>query len=88
MSVIAKIILDRRRPRRNNTYPLYLRIWFKRSNVNISLGYTLSSDDWDETNGQVKKSCSLVSNITRMNNYLTKQMTNAYDVITQLQDRG
>lgn len=88
MSVIAKIILDQRRPRRNNTYPLYLRVWFKRSNLNIALGYTISTDDWDELNEQVKKSCTLVSNLTRLNNYLAKQKTNAYDVITQLQDRG
>ncbi len=88
MSVIAKIILDRRRPRRNNTYPLYLRIWFKRSNFNISLGYTIFPDDWDEANEQVKKSYTMVSNITRLNNYIAKQKTNAYDVITQLQDKG
>lgn len=88
MAVIAKIILDRRRPRRNNTYPLYLRVWFKRTNINISMGYTISEDDWDDTNERVLKSCTLVSNITRLNNYLAKQKTNAYDVITQLQDRG
>jgi len=88
MAVIAKIILDRRRPRRNNTCPIYLRIWFKRTNINISLGYTISEDDWDDTNERVLKSCTLVSNITRLNNYLAKQKTNAYDVITQLQDKG
>ncbi len=88
MTAIAKIVLDRRRPRRNNTFPLYLRIWFKRSNFNISLGYTISTNDWDETNERVKKSCTLVSNITRLNNYIAKQRTNAYDVITQLQDKG
>ena len=88
MGVIAKIILDQRRPKRNKTYPLYLRIWFKRSNLSIPLGYYLTPEDWDETNEQVKKSSTLVSNITRLNNYIAKQKTNAYDVITQLQDRG
>ena len=88
MAVIAKIILDHRRMRRNNTYPLYLRVWFKRTNINISLGYTIPGDDWDDTNERVLKSCTLVSNITRLNNYLAKQKTNAYDIITQLQDRG
>lgn len=45
MTDIAKIVLDQRRPRKNNTFPLYLRIWFKRSNASISLGYTISPDD-------------------------------------------
>ncbi len=53
MGVIAKIILDQRRPKRNKTYPLYLRIWFKRSNLSIPLGYYLTPEDWDETNEQI-----------------------------------
>lgn len=88
MNAIVKIILDQRWPRKNNTYPLYLRIWFKRNNASIPLGYTIAFDDWDEINEQVKKSYKQVSNITRLNNYIAKKKTNAYDVITQLQDEG
>ncbi len=88
MAIIAKIILDQRRSKRNETYPLYLRIWFKRSNISIPLGYNIKEEDWDEIHEEVKKSSTVVNNLTRLNNYLAKQKTNAYDVITQLQDSG
>lgn len=88
MTAIAKIVLDKRRPRKNNTFPLYLRIWYRRSNASIALGYTIPFDDWDEINEQVKKSCKQVENITRLNNHIAKKKAKAYDVITQLKDTG
>jgi len=80
--------LDQRWPRKNNRYPLYLRIWYRRSNASIALGYTIPFDDWDEINEQAKKSCKQVVNITRLNNFIAKKKANAYDIITQLRDAG
>lgn len=88
MATNIKIILDERRAKKDNTYPLVLRILRNRKSISIPLGYSFLKKDWSEKEEKVRKSCNIVTNITRLNNYLHKQRTYAYDVINSLEDSG
>lgn len=88
MSTNVRIILDKRRQKSDKTYPLILRIVHYRKSTSIPLDYSILEKDWNETDCAVKKSSQVVSNVTRLNNYLLKQKTNAIDIINQLEDSG
>lgn len=51
-----KIILDTRRPRKDQTYPVILRVSKNRQNTSVSLGIHVSERDWDDRKRQVRKS--------------------------------
>ncbi len=88
MASNVKIILDKRRQKRNKTYPLVLRIFHNRKSTSISLGYSLYESDWDEEKCKILKSFKGVSNLSRLNNWILKQKVNALDIINKLQDSG
>jgi len=88
MNTNILIILDKRRQKKDKTYPLILRIIHNRKSISISLGYSLLEKDWNEKTTSIKKTSKVVSNVTRLNNLISKQKTRAFDIITQLQDSG
>ncbi len=49
--VTAGIILDTRRPRQDNTYPVKLRINYKRNRKYYNIGYFLTEDDFEKVMG-------------------------------------
>ena len=88
MSTSVPIVLDERREKKDGTCPLVLRIIHNRKSTAIPLGYSLPSKDWDEKKRMVKKSSTLVSSVTRLNNLLAKRQTDAMDMVTRLEDEG
>ncbi len=89
MATFVKIVLDTRKNSKKDdgTYPIILRLWHKRTNRTIcSLGYYANKEDWDISTQTLLKSYSLVSNLTRTNNFLNKRKTIAFDVINELKD--
>lgn len=88
MASTVKIILDTRRSKSNQTYPLILRFIHNRKSVSMPLGYSILQTDWDEEKCFVLKSYKGISNISRLNNWIQKQRVNAMDIINKLQDTG
>lgn len=91
MATFVKIVLDTRKnsKKENGTYPIILRLWHQGSNRTIcSLGYYATKEDWDSSAQSLLKSYSLVTNITRTNNFLTKKRTIAFDVINDFKDNN
>ena len=88
MASNVKIILDTRRSKSDQTYPLILRFIHNRKSVSMPLGYSILQTDWDEEKGFVLKSYKGISNISRLNNWIHKQRVNAMDIINKLQDTG
>jgi len=89
MATNVKIVLDTRANSKkdDNTFPIILRLWHKGTNRTICpLGYYAKKLNWDDETQSLLKSYTLVSNITRTNNFLTKQRIIAFDVINDLKD--
>jgi len=89
MATTVKISLDKRRSRKDKTYPLVMRITHNsRSTISIALGYYVLENDWDDKFSRIKNSYQGTENVGRLNNYFRKQQTKAIDIVTQLQDSG
>lgn len=56
METTFKIVLDKRRAKKNNTYPLRMRVYQGREYKTYSLGIDLRETDWNEQTQQVKTS--------------------------------
>jgi integrase len=82
------ISLDKRREKKDGTFPLILRLTHLRKTTSISLGYNISEKDWDEKNRRIKKSYKDVSSVSRLNNKLAKQKAEAMDIINNLDEKG
>ena len=88
MSLNIKLLLDKRRARQDGKYPLIMRLLLDRKSINISLGYSLLENEWDEKNEKIRSKAKLGENVTRLNNVIHKKRTEAYDFFTTLQDSG
>ena len=80
------IALDNRRAKPDGTYSLLLRITHHRTVGQISLGIHLHPKDWDEKKRMIKSSYKGTESVTRLNNFILKQKTNALDIITRLEE--
>ncbi len=87
MNTNIKLSLDTRRKKKDNSFPIILRLTHLRKTTSISLGYSVQSEDWDDKNQKVKKSFKGVSSISKLNNQLLKEKTRATDIINDLDDK-
>ncbi|MEL6254688.1 MAG: site-specific integrase [Bacteroidota bacterium] len=86
MNTSIAISLDKRRKKKDGTYPLIMRLTHKRKTTSISLGYAIPLSDWDSKRKQVKKNSHVSSSIYRINNLIQKKKSDAMGVITKLEE--
>jgi integrase/recombinase XerD len=77
----TKIVL-RKKPNKDKTYPLAIRITKDRKSSFIHLGYSLFESQWDAKNQLVKKSHP---NSARLNNLIRKKLADATDKALDLE---
>jgi integrase/recombinase XerD len=77
----VKVVL-RKKPNKDGTLPLSLRITKDRKTSFIHLGYTLQEKDWDEKAQRAKKS---YTNHVRLNNFIIKKLSEANDGALELE---
>jgi integrase/recombinase XerD len=88
MKASANINLDTRRKKKDETYPLVLRLVCNLDSRTIPLEYSVIKDDWDPDLEMVRKTCKKYSNVTRINNYLHKKQQDAQDILDKLTTTG
>lgn len=88
MGLNIKLLLDKRRIKEDNTYPLVMRIIYQRKSVNVPLGYSLMEKEWDDKKERVKTSSKVTDSINRLNGLIHKKRTNAYGLINRMEDEG
>ena len=88
MGLNIRFLLDKRRIKSDNTYPLVMRIVYNRVPLNISTGYSVEEINWDDKRERIKPSSKISGNINRLNNLIHKKRTRAYDLLTKLEDEG
>lgn len=88
MNTNVVISLDKRRAKKDGTYPVIMRLGHNAQTTSIPIGISVSDKDWDEKKRTVKKSYKGVSSVTRLNNQIEKEKTDAMDIIFKLHELG
>jgi len=88
MKSSANLVLDLRRPKKDNTFSICLRIVHDRTSSYITLDYSVLPEHWDKVNMQITKDCKKYSNLVRINNSLTRKQLDAIDIIEKLTASG
>lgn len=78
--------LDKRRPKKDGSYPLVFRLSHQGATANISTKLSIPASDWNNRTRKVKKTYKGVESVTRLNNELDKKKADFVDAITQLND--
>lgn len=88
MNATVNIILDPRRPKNDGTYPISLKVIFKRTKFYINSGYSVKKEHWDEEKLQITKDCKKYSRLVHTNNEITQKHIDAFKVIEDLYKSG
>ena len=88
MAFSVSLVLDKRVENRDGTYTINLQIIVNRKMTTIASDYSVCEKDWDAKNRQIRNSSKLAGNISRINNILSKQRSDAMDKLTGLHDAG
>jgi hypothetical protein len=86
MSSSVKISLDTRRPKKDGTFPIILRVTHNRKTTSVATGYSVPMQYWDQSKAVIKKTYKGFGNITRVNNHILKQKAKAIDRLTKLDE--
>ncbi|WP_077923527.1 site-specific integrase [Spirosoma sp. 209] len=88
MNTNVVISLDTRRAKKDGTYPVIMRLGHNAQTTSIPIGISVAVADWDEKKRAIKKSYKGVSSVTRLNNQIDKEKTDAMDIILKLHELG
>ncbi len=88
MAFNAKILLDKRRSKDDNSFPVILRLLINRKSTSISLNLSLPEKAWDDKNQCIKSGYKGIENVSRLNNSIFKKRTHAMDVLLKLDETG
>jgi site-specific recombinase XerD len=88
MKASANLVLDLRRPKKDGSFSVCLRIVHKSTSAYITTEFSVLKEHWDDENLQIKKECKKYSNLVRINNSLTKKRLDAIDIIEKFTASG
>jgi integrase/recombinase XerD len=84
MATSAKLTLDLRKPKKDGTFPIVLRITHQRTPVYIIYEYSVFPEHWDKVAKCIISKCKKYDDRTWINNYLLEQQVNANKIINNL----
>tara|TARA_R110002020_G_scaffold185364_1_gene382916 strand:+ start:368 stop:1585 length:1218 start_codon:yes stop_codon:yes gene_type:complete len=87
MNTRFNLILDTRRKRKDNTFPIIFRLIHLGKSTSIATGYAVPERYWDATKQEVKNSYQDTLSVARLNNVLLKEKARANDIINKLADQ-
>ncbi|XOV94613.1 MAG: phage integrase SAM-like domain-containing protein [Bacteroidota bacterium] len=87
MSTSVTLSLDRRRPKKDGSCPIVLRLSHGKRTINIQSGYDVQEKYWDDNNRKIRTACPTIDNVTRANNILIKKKAEAVDLINDLDEQ-
>jgi len=88
MNTSVRLVLDKRRSRRDNTYPVALRLIHNRQTTHMALGYSILEKDWNKTSSEIKKSCKTVGGVNQANELILSKRSEAKTLITDMERSG
>jgi site-specific recombinase XerD len=87
MKTFIVLSLDTRRPKKDGTCPILLRISHYGKIAAITTGIYIKDTDWDDSARSIKSSYKGTESVTRLNNFLQKKKAEAIDIVTKLDER-
>ena len=87
MNTNIKLSLDTRRKKKDDSYPIILRLTHFRKTTSISLGQSIKKEFWDNKNEKVKRAFKGTSSVSKLNNQLLKEKTRGVDIINELNEK-
>ncbi|WP_142784680.1 tyrosine-type recombinase/integrase [Changchengzhania lutea] len=87
MNTNIKLSLDTRRKKKDNTFPIILRLSHFRKTTSIRLGVSVQLNFWDESGEKIKKPYSDSMTVKKLNNKLLKAKVRAINIIDQLNEK-
>lgn len=87
MNTRFNLILDTRRKRKDNTFPIIFRLIHLGKSTSIATGYTVEKRYWDPLKQEVKNSYRDTFSVSRLNTVLLKEKARGNDIINKLNDQ-
>ncbi len=88
MATSIQIVLDTRRKKLDNTYPISYRIIHNRNSTTIRSGYAVEKKYWDEKKSSVKKGCKNIPDTVGLNFLLLNKKTELMRKIIKIDNQG
>ncbi len=88
MKTSLKLSLDKRRKRKDGSYPIILRLSHFQRTTSISTGQSVGASDWDSAKEKVRRGYKGAVSALDLNRLLELQKANALGVINKLRIKG
>jgi len=88
MQTSISLRLDTRRKRKDNTYPIIMRLGHFQKTTSIATGQSLQKMYWNESKKQVRSSYKGVESVKFLNNLLLSEVAKAQEIINRLHYKG
>jgi len=86
MNTSIIVSIDTRRSKKDGTFPIILRLTHNRKTTAIGVGIFVALNDWDEKKKKIKSTYRGVDSVNRLNNLIYKKQTDAFSIITKLEE--
>lgn len=87
MNTRLNLLLDTRRKRKDNTFPIIFRLIHLGKSTSIATGYSLEKQYWDPVKQEVRNSYKETTSVARLNTVLLKEKARANDILNKLADQ-
>ncbi len=88
MQTSLNLSLDTRRKRKDNTFPIILRLSHFQKTTSIASGQSVQGIYWDDSKKQVRRSYKGVKSVQFLNNLLLSELAKAQEIINRLHYKG
>lgn len=88
MQTSLNLSLDTRRKKRDNSFPIIIRLSHLQKTSSIATGQAVQEKYWDKSNKQVKRSYKGIVSVNFLNNLLLSEIAKAQDIINRLHYNG
>ena len=88
MHTSLNLKLDTRRKKKDNTFPIIIRISHLQRTTSISTGYYVEKEYWNPKKKQVKRSYKGVKSVPFLNNLLHQEIVKAQEIVNRLDYEG
>lgn len=84
MQTSLKLSLDKRRTRKDGTFPIIIRLGHFQRTTSISTGQSVHEEYWEKSKERVRRSYKGVESVANLNNILIKEKARAQEIINEL----
>lgn len=88
MQTSLSLSLDTRRVRKDNSYPIIIRLGHFQKTTSIATGQSVQEIYWDDKKRQVRRSFKGVKSVQFLNNLLLSELAKAQEIINRLHFKG